>query len=252
MLRMKKIYFCYLLIFVYIFSSCSCSHDYTDIEGLCSHVSRMIDVSKDTKVYWKSLLGPEAPWCNAHTIGDLEKLLQEGNNPNHPMEGDTLKRLPIDALEMIPMGSKGEKLISRLAAIHLLLKYGSDPQRMTAQPGTGEEEYALFIMHGMKATAPVTYGAIMPETQYPLTRRRDFITYPVAKWLLENGADPNQKAIGSDGLPPEKVITPLKNIHSRRLKFFPEQDADVRAYRTPERVKRVHDLLVEKGAKEEM
>ncbi len=239
---------CY--IFVCLLSLCSCTHEHMDITDLFSHVDKMVNVSKDTRVFWDMFLSPPSPWCDAHTIGELENILIAGNNPNQPMEGDSLKRLPIDALEWAPVNADRTQLSSRLAAIHLLLKYGSSPQRMSSQFGTSEEEYALFIMHGLNATAPVVYGSNSKEIQYPLTRRTDFITYPVAKWLLEHGADPNQRSISNGNQRPENSITPLINIHSRRPALYAEATENMRSYRTAERVKLVHDLLIENGARE--
>lgn len=235
---------CY--IFICLLALCSCVHEYTDTADLFSDVEDMVNVSKDTRIYWNQRHLPPSPWCDAHTIGELENILIAGNNPNQPMEGDGLERLPIDALEWAPVNADKSQLSSRLAAIHLLLKYGSSPQRMSLQFGTSEEEYALFIMHGLKATAPIVYGSNPQEIQFPLTRRTDFITYPVAKWLLEHGADPNQRSISS----PENSITPLINIHSRRPALYAEATENMRSYRTAERVKLVHDLLIENGARE--
>lgn len=240
---------CY--IFVCLLSLCSCTHEHTDITDLVSHVDKMVNVSKDTSVFWNMRLSPPSPWVDAHTIGELEQLLKEGNNPNEPMKGDGLDRLPIDALEWAPVNADKTQLSSRLAAIHLLLKYGSSPQRMSLQFGTSEEEYALFIKHGLKATAPIVYGSNPQEIQYPLTRRTDFITYPVAKWLLEHGADPNQRSISSGNQRPENSITPLINIHSKRPALYAEATENMRLYRTEKRVERVHNLLIEMGAKAE-
>lgn len=236
-------------LFMCLFSLTGCVHEYTDINELFSHVDKMVSVSKDTEVHWNPRLLPPSPWADAHTIGELEKILKEGNAPNLPMKGDGLERLPIDALEWAPVNADKEQLSSRLAAIHLLLQYGSSPQRMSQQFGTSEEEYALFIKHGMKATAPVVYGCNPQEIQYPLTRRTDFITYPIAKWLLENGANPDQQAISPYKSRPEDAITPLTNIHSKRPALYAEATENMRSYRTKERVELVHKLLIEKGAK---
>lgn len=241
----------YLFILFFLFPLCSCVHEYTDIADLFSHVDKMVNVSKDTEVYWDMRsLPPPSPWADARTIGALEQLLKEGNKPNEPMKGDGLERLPIDALVWAPVNADKTQLSSRLAAIHLLLKYGAPPQRMSSQFGTSEEEYALFIMHGLKATAPVVYGGNPQEIQYPLTRRTDFITYPIAKWLLENGADPNQHAISPHNSRREDPITPLRNIHSKRPVLYAEATDNMRAYRSKERVERVHKLLIEYGAKD--
>lgn len=234
---------CY--IFICLLALCSCVHEYTDTADLFSDVEDMVNVSKDTRIYWNQRHLPPSPWCDAHTIGELENILIAGNSPNQPMEGDGLERLPIDALEWAPVNSEKAQLSSRLAAIHLLLKYGSNPQRMTEQYGTSEEEYALFIMHGLKASEPVVYGFNPTEIQYPFTRQSDFITYAIAKWLLENGANPNQRSLG-----PASSLTPLMNIHSKRPALYAERTENMRSYRTAERVKLVHDLLIENGARE--
>lgn len=119
---------------------------------------------------------------------------------------------------------------------------------MTTQSIISEKEYALFIKHGLNARDPVVYDKEY-DIQYPLTHRNDFITAPIAEWLLKNGADPNQIELETQRTYrfPESRLTPLGML---RHKSHPHFHAMLKTYRTPEKVQETRKVLLKYGAKE--
>lgn len=230
----------FLIFFIFTFLCTSCLH-----ENVHQIINNLSIEDSDIPIRWNKYTPPPSPWAEAKTIGDLELLLSNGARADLPMKGDILNRLPIDALEMATSESEEERLIARLAAINKLLKHGASPQRMTQNALTSEAEYALFIKYGLDATAPVMYGN--NEIQYPLTRRQDFITYPIAKHLLENGANPNQVEIVNSQEQTGELLTPLSKV-TYKPPFLLHEAAYYNKYRSGTQVHELQELLKRYGA----
>ena len=233
--------FGYLLFCIFTFFFTSCIQK--DVNSLASEYS--LDDSS-IPVKWSKYVTLPAPWSEVKCVGDLKDVLSKGYRADLPIAGDSLNRLPIDVIAPASSEAEEEDLISRLAAINTLLKHGASPQRMTENSATSEYEYALFLKYGLNPKKPVQYGA--REIQYPLTRRSDYITYPIAKYLLENGADPNQLEIKNrEDQPDNELLTPLSKVTFRLPPFLHEAEL-YHKYRSKEQVAELQELLKSYGA----
>ena len=181
------------------------------------------------------------------TIGDLKKAISNGLDPNN-VDGHN----PSDYLKWKFIAYKtkdsDKRLKSRLAALDVLLAAGANPQRMTYSMLVTEEEYALYIKHGLSAKEPIQ--ARLGRTEYPLTNRLAFLSPPIVKWLLENGADPNQ--LEYSDYPGYEKVSPLSNLLSSPLEnvdFYQLEDAAVLWELKTKRYKnKIKKILIEHGA----
>lgn len=188
----------------FLLTSCSLFKDKT-VQDIIAGLPRYND---RTPVMWESF-SPES-LRSLKTIGDLKKALENGLDPNKPIRYSSI---PSDYLKPVLLSSRDDdkefdkELQSRLAALDVLLTAGANPQRMNYSGLVTEEEYALYIKHGLSAKEPIqrTDG----YREYPLTNRLALLSPPIVKWLLENGADPNQLELNDYGGLPK--ISPLSN-----------------------------------------
>ena len=188
-------------------------------------------------------------WENVYTVGELKKKLKAENVDPHaqwpPYMYDSLMDSVVCAWDE---DYEAENLRTRLIMLDVMLTHGANPQHMTSQPIISEKEYALFIKHGLNAREPVVYDKEY-DIQYPLTHRSDFITSPIAEWLLKNGANPNQVELETQQTWrfPDERLTPLGML---RHKTSPDFQVLLRMYRTPEKAQKTREVLLKYGAKE--
>lgn len=188
-------------------------------------------------------------WENVHTIGELRKKLQDDNVDPHASWYTFIHTSLMDSVVCAwDEDYEAENLKTRLIMLDVMLKHGANPQHMTSQTIIHEKEYALFIKYGLNACKPIIYDDKY-DIQYPLTHRNDFITAPIAEWLLKNGADPNQVELDTQRTYrfPDDRLTPLGML---RHKAHPHFHVVLKEYRTPEKTQKTREVLLKYGAKE--
>lgn len=237
--------FAFTITLLFLLASCSLFRERT-IQDVINDLPRYND---NTPIMW-SLSAPEQ-LKSLKTIGDLKKAISNGLDPNKTVKhGD----YPSDFLEWAYYSYRDinkdldKRLKSRLAALDVLLAAGANPQRMTYSMLVTEEEYALYIKHGLSAKEPIQ--VCFGPTEYPLTNRLAFLSPPIVKWLLENGADPNQLEYFDD--PYFSKMSPLSNLLSSPLEnvdFYQLEDAAVLWELKTKRYKnKIKKILIEHGA----
>lgn len=234
-----------LVVTLFLTASCSLFREKT-VQDIIDQLPRYDD---NTPVRWNTLAPSNLQ--SIKTIGDLKQAIKNGLDPNKPLKyGDT----PSDYLCKVLMGMNDnkEELRSRLAALDVLLAAGANPQRMNGLMLVTEEEYALYIKHGLSAKAPIE--AREGGAEYPLTNRQTLLSPPIVKWLLENGADPNQLELHKFAGVPK--ISPLSNaiLPPKELLFppypycFANYVAVLRKHKTPKYKRTIIKMLKEHGA----
>jgi len=234
----------YLLIFVLGLYSCQFFREPT-VEDLIDSLPSYDD---SDIVKWKHSM-KNTGWENVRTVGELKKKLKEDNVDPHAQEPPYMyNSLMNSVVGAWDEDYEPEDLKTRLIMLDVMLAHGANPQHMTTQSIISEKEYALFIKHGLNARDPVVYDKEY-DIQYPLTHRNDFITAPIAEWLLKNGADPNQIELETQRTYrfPDSRLTPLGML---RHKSHPHFHAMLKTYRTPEKVQETREVLLKYGAKE--
>lgn len=208
----------------------------------------------ETPIEWGDYLGDRECLRTIKTIGQLKDAIKNREvvvNQEKTGENDT-KYLAIapQIRGYFHDPKKGRaRLLSRLAALDVFLKAGANPQYMYAFEAVPEEEYALFIKYGLDARRPIRSEN---GYEYPLTNRFTFLTLPIMKWLLENGADPNQKELHrwdyDDGMTPWSYIhsNPERYMHPFLLHSYGNA---IKVERTPKYMKAAEKMLIEHGAK---
>lgn len=112
-----------------------------------------------------------APWFEIHTIRDLKRTLENGNDPNIILKCEdpsSVVRYPLN-------------LVEDDFARKVLIEAGADPNTMRYGEIKTREEIEFMVNHGLKINEPNSHG------EYPLMNRR----VEVIKWLLTHGANPN-------------------------------------------------------------
>lgn len=233
--------FAFTIALLFLLASCSLFRERT-IQDVINDLPRYNDSSP---IMWY-FHAPEQ-LKSLKTIGDLKKAISNGLDPNN-VDGYN----PSDYLKAVYVTHKtkdsDKRLKSRLAALDVLLAAGANPQRMAYSMFVTEEEYALYIKHGLNAKEPiqVRFGT----TEYPLTNRLAFLSPPIVKWLLENGADPNQLEYDDDPYFPK--MSPLSNLMSSPLENVDCYQLDLAAMLWELKTKRyknkIKKILIEHGA----
>lgn len=228
-------------------SSCSLFRDPT-VEDLIADLPKYDD---SEEIKWGSLARgffEGTDWENVRTVGDLKNKLKETKvdpwkniSPEIPI---ILMKESIDSHRLFIE----ETIRDKLVMLDVLLSYGADPQRMVdTLTITDERIYAVYIKHGLDAKKPIMYDGYL---QYPLTHRDDFITAPIAEWLLKNGADPNQKELESQWSFDDFPLTPLKMLTNKQRRCLPTPIPRNESARTPEAIQKTREVLLKYGAKE--
>lgn len=229
--------------------SCSINMD-DDVQTI---IRRLPKYDDNTPIDWDSLSPEELK--RLKTVGQLKEALSKDLDPNKAI--GRFKFPPSNYLLPVWIPSRDEsnfrrKLKSRLAALDVLLSAGASPQYMSEFVLVTEEEYALYIKHGLNAREPIQFQHGYRE--YPLTNCNAFLSPAIVKWLLDNGADPNQISIRYHyGRLPK--ITPLSNVKyppSITLGFYEWNHIGLilTSLRTKKYVDKITKLLIEYGAKD--
>ena len=247
-MRPSKLAFPVLLL-VLISALVSCSIN-TDAQAIICNLPEYDD---NTPIDWDTLIPEELKGIT--TVGLLKEALCKDLNPNKAIgwrKGVLSDYLcPVWVSER-DQGDFRRRLKSRLAALDVLLNAGASPQYMSEFFLVTEEEYALHIKHGLNAREPIQSPKGYRE--YPLTNRMAFLSPAIVKWLLDNGADPNQISIQNHyGRLPK--VTPLSIV-----KYSPEITLGIyewnligltlKRLRTKKYVDIITKLLIEHGAKD--
>ncbi len=231
---------------LFLAASCSLCRE-KNVQDIIDNLPRYSD---NTPVMWDSL----SPEClrGLKTIGDLKKALRNGLDPNKPIaHGGIPSDFLIPVFLTCDDNDKGfdKKLKSRLAALDVLLNAGANPQRMNYSRLVTEEEYALYIKHGLSAKEPIQIRDGF--SGYPLTNRVALLSPPIVKWLLENGADPNQLELNDYCCLPK--ISPLSNVITSPKELLGLYDyviigPQMNILKTEKYKETIKKLLIEQGA----